>query len=239
MNNSPEARTPTGELKSSAAATPTTSASTETPTTETKSASPEASTTPPDTSVEAKPEAAEAPGEKSLLNEEDAGGAPEAYELKAPEGFELDKNTLEKATPLFKELNLSSEQAQKLVDFYAVQQKEISEAPLKAWQDTQKAWQDQVKAEYGNKFPQVRADIGRALNALGLPAEQMSAFRQAMDLTGAGNNPAFVKVFAAMSKYVTEGTPVKGGSPAPVKAPGAAPLSAAKAVYPNLPSTAS
>ena len=46
-------------------------------------------------------------------------GAPETYtEFNLPEGFELKGEILEETTALFKGLNLSQENAQKLVDYY-------------------------------------------------------------------------------------------------------------------------
>ncbi|HET9131900.1 MAG TPA: hypothetical protein VFO86_13180, partial [Terriglobia bacterium] len=47
-------------------------------------------------------------------------GAPEKYaDFTLPEGFKFDDKTLEAATAVFKDLNLSQEGAQKLVDLYA------------------------------------------------------------------------------------------------------------------------
>ena len=50
------------------------------------------------------------------LADEKAKGVPEKYELKAPEGMELDDGLIEASTPIFKEIGLTNEQAQKLVD---------------------------------------------------------------------------------------------------------------------------
>lgn len=223
QGNSPDARTATGELKDQ---TPTT-----TPTTETSPATTTA-TTP--TTTEAAPPA----GDKSLLNEDAPAGAPEAYaEFKAPEGMTLDAAALEKATPVFKELGLSQDQAQRLVDLYAQQTKTIAEKPYQDYQDTRKAWQTQVKADFGNNLPEVKSTIGRAIATL--PPEVAKDFREAMDLTGAGDNPAFVKAFYAFSKSITEGRPVNGKGPAPVTEPGKqARPSPANALFPNLPSGA-
>ena len=45
--------------------------------------------------------------------------APESYtDFSVPEGHTLDAAAIESATPLFRELGLSQDQAQKLVDFY-------------------------------------------------------------------------------------------------------------------------
>ena len=48
--------------------------------------------------------------------------APESYtDFSVPEGHTLDAAAIESATPLFRELGLSQDQAQKLVDFYSTQ----------------------------------------------------------------------------------------------------------------------
>src|SRR5690242_6551785 len=86
--NTPEARTGTGELKSAASTTPSTE---------------------PEKKPEAKPEA------KAETKEGDKapGGAPEAYaDFTAPQGFQLNKDAIAKALPVFKELNLTQDAAQ-------------------------------------------------------------------------------------------------------------------------------
>lgn len=45
-------------------------------------------------------------------------GAPEKYEFQAAEGVELDTEALKEFEPVARELNLTNEQAQKLVDAY-------------------------------------------------------------------------------------------------------------------------
>ena len=47
---------------------------------------------------------------------------PEKYDFKAPEGQSLDAALVERATPIFKELGLTQDAAQKLVDFYNASQ---------------------------------------------------------------------------------------------------------------------
>jgi hypothetical protein len=178
---------------------------------------------------------------KSLLNEEEPAGAPEAYKFKAPEGQELNKAVVDKAIPIFKELNLSNEQAQKLVDFYTEQSKGIAKGLYDYQQEVRRGWQSEVKEAYGTKLPEVKAVVGRALNSLDLPAETVAAFRQTMDATGAGDNLGFIKVFEALAKKVTEGRPVVGNGPSKFgqQAPGTTERpSAARALYPNLPSSA-
>ena len=221
LGNDQSARNPDGSLKDNQAA-PTTKP--EAPT-ESKPGSP---TSPPPTKPEAKP----------------AEGAPETYaEFKAPEGFEIDKATLDQATPIFKELGLSQEGAQRLVDFYATVSKDAAESAYKQFEALQDQWREKVIKDptlgdgRSNLKPEVQAVIGRAIDSL--PPEVAKDFREALVLTGAGNNPAFVKAFYTLASMLGEGTLVKGGGPAPTGqvAPGA-PRSAAQALFPNLPSNA-
>jgi len=194
----------------------------------------------PPTDITAKPTGETKPAEgQSILNEEDPHVVPETYEeFKVPEGYTLDKAAIEKASPLFKELNLTQDQAQKLVDFYATEQKAAIDKPYQDYQAIRKAEVDKVKAEYGTRLPEVRATIGRALNSLGLPTDVVKGFRDTMDNTGAGDFLPFVKVFEAMARKISEGRPVMGRGPAPVANPNAKPATAAQALFPNLPSSA-
>lgn len=168
-------------------------------------------------------------------------GAPEKYEpFKAPEGFEIDAPTAEKAGAVFRELGLSQTQAQKLIDFYASTSAEAAEAPYKQYEAMRNGWRDEVVKDSTLGDGQglradVKATIGRAVDSL--PADLARDFRAAMDLTGAGDNPAFIRAFYNLAQRVGEGTSVKAGAPAPVRPPGAAPKSAASALYPNLPSS--
>ena len=68
------------------------------------------------------------------------------------------------------------------------------------------------------------------------PDPLAAEFRKAMDVTGAGNNPAFIRAFYKLAQKVTEGHIVTNGKPSPLgqTAPDAAPKSASGTFYPNL-----
>ena len=229
LANAPEARTATGEIVNQATIPPTTEVKPEAaaPVTE----PPQSTSTPPST----EPKAEAKPEDKSLLNKEEKGAVPDKYEFKVPEGFVLDEAVNKEASELFKSLSLDQAGAQKLIDMYVAKTTEAAEAPFKAYTKMREDWQAAVKAdtEIGSKLPQVKETVSRALDSLGDPA--LSAqFREAMDHTGAGDNPAFIKAFYRLAQRVTEGRPVAAGGVAPVAAPGSKPTSAAKALYPNL-----
>lgn len=164
--------------------------------------------------------------------------APDAYAaFTAPEGYTLDPKTIEAASPIFKELNLNQDQAQKLVDFHTQQMIEAAKGPQAAYEALRTEWRSAVTndPEMKGKLDTIKTDIGRALNSLG-DAKLASDFKAAMDLTGAGDHPAFVKAFWKLSQFVTEGTHVTGTNPSPKgqQAPGSKPPSPAQALYPNL-----
>lgn len=187
---------------------------------------------------------------KALLNKTEgekdvkAQGAPEKYEtFKVPEGQELDEKFASEAGTTFKELGLTQTQAQSLVDLYSKKALEIGEAPYKMYTDMRNGWRNEVVknpalGDGTSIKPEVKATIGRAIDSLG-DAKLAADFKQAMDLTGAGDHPAFVKVFHKLSQMLGEGTSVSGKGPSPLgqRQPGAAPKSAAAALYPNLPTS--
>lgn len=210
LGNSPGTREPTGEIKNLA------ETSSETPKETQSSAAAEKETSP-------KPEA----------------GAPEKYEdFKLPEGFKINEKAMGEATALFKELNLPQEAAQKLLGVYVKQLQEASNAPFTAFEELRSNWRKEIISDpvYGDGTglkPEVSAVIGRAIDSMGV--EEAKAFREAMEITGAGDNPAIFKGILALAKAATEGRPVLGRGPSPAgQSPPAARPSAAKALFPNL-----
>lgn len=180
----------------------------------------------------------------SLLNKKDGDdkptGAPEKYEdFKVPDGLKVNPEKMTAATTLFKELGLPQDGAQKLVDLYAKELTEAAEAPLNAYLDQRKEWQKAVMAdpEIGGKLKEVRTTISRAIDTLGGPLAK--EFREAMDLTGAGDHPAFIKAFFKFGSQLTEGRHVNGGGPSihGQARPGNASGPGAAAMYPGLPSS--
>lgn len=170
-------------------------------------------------------------------------GAPEKYEaFKAPDGYEVDEKFAGEASAIFKEMNLSQDQAQKLVDLYSGKVLELADAPYKAFEDLRNGWRKEVISDkdLGNGAdglkPEVAATIARAVDSL--PPTIAKDFREALTLTGAGDNPAFVKAFYNLAQRLGEGSLVKGGNPSPggQSAKGTVP-SPAQALYPQLPSS--
>jgi hypothetical protein len=83
---------------------------------------------------------------KSLANPDDKkpedkkSVVPEKYEFKAPEGFEFDAAMVDKATPIFKELGLSQDGAQKLIDLWNENAIKAQEAPIEFYEKMRSDW---------------------------------------------------------------------------------------------------
>ena len=223
LGNAPEARNPDGSLKTNP--TP----------------SPDQKT--PDTST-AKP--SDAPKPVDAKKPAEPGVVPEKYDLKAPEGYEIDPKMVEEFTPIAKELGLTNEQAQKLADVWNKHSIESAEAPYKAYEEFRTKGRDEIVKDPAlgdgkdNLKPEVRTNISKVYDAIG-DAKLIEAFKADMDLTGSGDRPSFVRVMNAVGKLLSEGTLVKGSGASPLgqtSSGNAAKPSAAQALYPNNPSSA-
>lgn len=134
---------------------------------------------------------------------------PDKYDLSAGEGVALDTDALAIAEPIFRELGLSNDKAQKLTDAYAQIVGKVTErvqgdqSALIAEQ--RKAWAAEAQAdeEIGGKHWQDSISASaKALDALGAPAG--SPFRQLLDDSGLGNHPEMIRMFVKIGKAVGE-----------------------------------
>ena len=235
QGNQPEARTPTGELKDqnpqSLTPSPSPEKKDEGGSFLTQEPKPEEKPAPQE--GDPKPPVKEPEGEKKDAPQ----GAPEKYaDFKLPDGYKMDETASKEVTAMFKELNLSQDQAQKLVDYYGANLLKTAEAPYKAWVDTQKEWIGDIQERFGSKTDQTRRDINSAItNAL--PPSLARAFRTALDVTGGGSNPDIFEALSILARPHIEGKPVPAGgqSPETNKTPGQANRpSLAEAMYPHL-----
>lgn len=145
--------------------------------------------------------------EKGDDDKKPPAGAPEKYEdFKLPDGQIIKPETLEGFVPIAKELNLSQDQAQKLVDF----QSGILAADLKAQEDAftenRKAWLETARGdqEYGGaKFKENKAVATKAFQKFGSP-ELQKFFADA----GLTSHPEVIRLFYRIGRLVGEDTHV-------------------------------
>ncbi|MDC4196942.1 peptidase [Enterobacter cloacae complex sp. RIVM_C039474] len=138
-------------------------------------------------------------------------GAPEKYEFKAGEGVELDTAALEQFEPIARELNLTNEQAQKMVDLYGTKiMPMVQQQQAEAWQKTTEQWAADVKADKeigGDKLTANLSAAQRALDLFGGPV-----LKEYLNTTGLGNHPELVKTFVKIGKAMSEDGMVDGSN---------------------------
>jgi hypothetical protein len=138
------------------------------------------------------------------------GEVPETYELATPEGFEkLDEAAVAAATPVFKELGLTNEQANKLMPVAGQFAKSIIEQRDQQFLGTileqRKQWLGDAKADQeigGTNWDASIQSSARALDRLGFP--KGSSLRAALDESGFGNHPEMVRLLARAGKAIGE-----------------------------------
>ena len=140
-------------------------------------------------------------------------GAPEKYEFKAPEGKEFDAEIIGNFSEIAKELNLTQDAAQKLVESMGPK---IAERQLAQVEAIRNEWaqQSQVDKEFGgDKLQENMAVAKKALDSFGTPE-----LRTLLVQSGLGNNPEVIRFMYRAGKAISEDTfvgssPGAGGKP--------------------------
>ncbi|SWX90475.1 peptidase [Klebsiella pneumoniae] len=148
------------------------------------------------------------PADKPDDKEQKQEGAPEKYEFTAAEGVDLDTEALKDFEPVARELNLTNEQAQKLVDAYPKILAGVQQRQAEAWQAQTEEWAATVKADKEIGGDKLTANLGvaqRALDTFGTPA-----LKEYLNGTGLGNHPELVKAFVKVGKAMSEDGVVTG-----------------------------
>jgi len=138
-----------------------------------------------------------------------AAAVPEKYELTAPEGMTLAAADIDAATPIFKELGLSNEQANKLIPLAAQMAQRIQDKAnqeiLASVATDRKAWLDTARADPeigGANWDTTMQVSASALDQLGFP--KGSPFRVLLNESGLGNHPEMIRAFAKVGKAIGE-----------------------------------
>ncbi len=141
--------------------------------------------------------------EQAKADAEKANVVPEKYEFKLPEGMEMDTTLLSEVEPIFKEIGLTKDKAQKVIDAYVAKVlPSYVKQQTATWEAQKASWVEAVKADKeigGDKFNKAVEDANRVLNTLGTPE-----LKKAFNDYGLGNHPEFVRVFARMAANMKE-----------------------------------
>lgn len=136
-------------------------------------------------------------------------GAPEQYEFKATEGDVFNPNVIKAYSEVAKELNMTQEAAQKVIDKVGpvMRQQQVD-----LLQTTHNGWVEAAKtdAEFGGaKFAENGAMAVSAINAFGSPT-----LKQLLNDTGLGDHPEFIRFAYRAAKAISPDKLVTGGKPA-------------------------
>lgn len=150
-------------------------------------------------------EQGEQPGEQQTTEETQVEGAPEKYEFTAPEGQELDGEFVKVYSEVARDLNLTQENAQKLIDKVSpvIQQQQMAkiEAIRTEW-----ANQSKVDKEFGGEKLEENLGIAKqALDKFGSPA-----LKDLLNASGFGNHPELIRFFYKAGKALSADTFVGG-----------------------------
>ncbi|NCB43090.1 MAG: hypothetical protein EOM59_10785 [Clostridia bacterium] len=137
---------------------------------------------------------------------------PEKYDIKLPDGVELDTETLDIFSPIFKELNLPAEGVQKLVDAYVplvtgVVEKSRQES-LKEFQKITEEWKSETMKELGSDSKTKLSYVGKAVQKFG-----DNELKELMNSTGVGNHKALVRFLSKVGQTISEDAFVPGSAP--------------------------
>lgn len=135
---------------------------------------------------------------------------PESYDLKAPEDSLLNDDAVKQVEETAKELGLTNEQAQKLLDQQNEAVSNYQKQAVDNWQKQQDQWLEAVKSDKelgGDNFDE---NIKQARTALDKFASK--EFVDALDESGYGNHPELVRTFARIGKMLGEDSPLSGES---------------------------
>lgn len=135
-----------------------------------------------------------------------------------PEGATLDAKTLADAKALFAESKLPQDQAQKFIDYHVSAVKAAHEGNIAAFEKLQTGWRDEIMADPqigGAKFEtHTLPALSKFITSFCPDAASQKAFKEAVNMTGVGNNPHFVRALARAGAALMEGQPAAGGKPA-------------------------
>lgn len=158
-----------------------------------------------------KPEAKPPDGQAKPEGEKAAGAPAEYADFKLPEGMALDAATATEFKAVAKDLGLSQEKAEKTLEHGAklIQQRWME--IYKPFFERQVAWETEAKKDPG--FEQ-NLKLARSVfvpgrnNPLVGSAKEAQALKEALNYTGAGSNPAFIRLFARAAQYI-QARPIK------------------------------
>ncbi|MFK0382840.1 hypothetical protein [Agrobacterium sp. NPDC090273] len=132
------------------------------------------------------------------------------YSLTMPEGVEVDQELLDALGTDFRDMGLTSRQAQKLADTFIETQTKRGAAAAEGWANRVQGWADDARKDRdigGHKWQGTVSNAQRALSTLGTPA-----LKEYLNASGGGNHPELIRIFAKVGSMIREDNPPTGGA---------------------------
>lgn len=146
--------------------------------------------------------------DEAVVEETPAAVVPEAYEL-ALEGVTLDPALIDEATPIFKELGLTNDQANALLPLAPKLMEKAQEATMQslieAGAQQRQTWLEAFKADPdigGAKMEETTHLAAKGLDAIGFV--EGHPFRKALTESGFGNHPDMIRMARRLGELVSE-----------------------------------
>ena len=125
--------------------------------------------------------------------------APEKYEFKLPDGAVADEKLIGDFSTVAKDLNLTQEQAQKVVDLYTANLKNQEKSFQDAFAEQEKTWIAEVKQQ-----PNYQENLSLAKKAVEYFSEGDNDAKNLVLGTWLGNHPAMIRMMARIGKVISE-----------------------------------
>ena len=164
-----------------------------------------------------------APAEPAKADPEPAEGVPEEYAPPVlPEGVTLDADMVKSFAPVAKEIGLSQEAYQKVVDYHIAVQKAEGEKVFADFQKQRQTWRQEVTSQDGHEQQIALAKKALASDLVPDSLRELVTGEQAW----LGDHPGMIGFLAKVGNLIKEDSLIDGNT-------NAAPKSAAQVLFPN------
>ena len=154
-------------------------------------------------------------------DKDEAAALPEKYELTVPEGFEVNDEMLAEADPIFRDLKLDNDQANKLMPLAGKFAERLFAQQQEAFDQQATDWAKAAKADAeigGKNWSETETLVAKALDKFG--AAKGTDFRTLLDDTKLGNHPEMIRIFRKIGAALGEdGDLARSDAGAPVSKP--------------------
>ena len=124
--------------------------------------------------------------------------SPDKYELKMPDGSQLNQAHIEKVTAYAKEKGLSNDQAQEILNRDSQAYSDFQVGQAEHIKSMQEKWIDDIKSDRefgGDKFNETVEFAKRSIEKFGSPA-----LKEALNATGLGNHRDLIRMHAKIGR---------------------------------------